>query len=431
MDIGEGSTVDAMIEGMGMLVHDSRSSKELDIDIERYFEELQNDETKIEWDFDKDSDKDVDNDPDEDSDGDADDDPTDDSIDKTMRILTHRILYPVLWYDALRMEETGPPTTSQSSALVAPEMNLPTLDMGPCAPDMLPLAGGLHPEILENYNPFREPPATSHLSSRSGSMGLTKLGLSSLRLSEIYDGESFKERTRGRRGLMRAIGPRYGIIRITQRIKPSTSGIRRTGLRERENGEPRSTWAEKFHEIRKKAEKDVEASSTAMPDDLQLMAIITSGMGHNRLYEASLEATHFITESNRAVAALAPCCLDHEQRLMRRVEDVVSIVSAVFYEHMTQLLEHNDLAYIPFPLMMPLVRAAMSVDPSTFSSTTAAAARTSEHIKANAFLMVRGSKKKRAQPETSTPPAVAFIPLGTFAYPAATSTPLATLTPFP
>ncbi|KAI5671621.1 hypothetical protein M9H77_11985 [Catharanthus roseus] len=59
VDIVEGSTIDAMIKDVGMLVHDSRSSEELDID---------------------DSDEDFDGDTDNDLNEDADNDPNDDSI---------------------------------------------------------------------------------------------------------------------------------------------------------------------------------------------------------------------------------------------------------------------------------------------------------------------------------------------------------------
>ncbi|KAI5674307.1 hypothetical protein M9H77_14671 [Catharanthus roseus] len=128
----------------------------------------------------------------------------------------------------------------------------------------------------------------------------------------------------------------------------------------------------KFHEFRRKAEEDVEASGTAMPNDLQLIAIVAGGMSRTCLYEVGSKATHLIVESSRAATTSAPCCLDHKQRLMRRVEDVVSRVSAVFDEHMRCLFKHNHLTYIPFPLMMPLGSTTMSVDPFTSSSTTAA-----------------------------------------------------------
>ncbi|KAI5681782.1 hypothetical protein M9H77_03010 [Catharanthus roseus] len=121
----------------------------------------------------------------------------------------------------------------------------------------------------------------------------------------------------------------------TLRIKSSPNGIRGAGLRDREDGEPGSTWQKdlierfslskyleelhkhqkgeknveyadfysaqfwkKFHEVRKKAEEDAEASSTPMLDDLQLMAIVACGVSRGRLYGAGSKAAHFIAESN-------------------------------------------------------------------------------------------------------------------------------------
>ncbi|KAI5667514.1 hypothetical protein M9H77_17367 [Catharanthus roseus] len=133
---------------------------------------------------------------------------------------------------------------------------------------------------------------------------------------------------------------------------------------------------EKFHEVRK-AEEDAKASSTPMPDGLQLMPIVVGRVSRDHLYGAGSEAVNFIVESSRAVVGLAPCCLDHDQRLMQRVEDAVSRVFVTFDEHMRQLFEHNQLAYIPFPLMVPLVRVAMSAYTST-STLTATVMGTSE-----------------------------------------------------
>ncbi|KAI5677669.1 hypothetical protein M9H77_08619 [Catharanthus roseus] len=338
MDINEGSTIDAMIEDVGTLVRDSLSLKELDINFETYFEKLQNDETEIEWDSNEDSDKDADNDPDEDSDEDADDDPDDDSIDEN--VLTNSFTFLLYCrYDASRTEETGRcypglPTTSESSTS---QSSTPTaLDIDP--PALRPL-----------------PRDTQELLYLSGSTSLTTLGLRSCRLSEISGGETFRERTRGRRRLMRSIGPRCGIIRISLRIKPSPNRIRGIELRDGEDGEPGSTWV-----VRRKAEEDAEALGIAMLDDLQLIAIVASGTSRGCLYRADSKAAHRIADRSQAIAALVP------------VEDVVSIISAAFDEHMRQLFEHNNLAYIPFPQMMPLVRAAMSANPSTSSLTTAA-----------------------------------------------------------
>ncbi|KAI5674370.1 hypothetical protein M9H77_14734 [Catharanthus roseus] len=104
---------------------------------------------------------------------------------------------------------------------------------------------------------------------------------------------------------------------------------------------------------------------TVIPDDLQLMAIVAGGTSRGRLYRAGPQLYW------------GSCCLDHEQRLMRRVEDVVSRISAIFDKHMRRLFEHNHLVHIPFPPMMSFVKAAMSTDFPTYLS-TAAAIRTSE-----------------------------------------------------
>lgn len=46
-----------MIEDIGPLVHESHTLKEFDFKVEKYFEEVENDETKIEQDYDEDSDE--------------------------------------------------------------------------------------------------------------------------------------------------------------------------------------------------------------------------------------------------------------------------------------------------------------------------------------------------------------------------------------
>ncbi|KAI5657930.1 hypothetical protein M9H77_26723 [Catharanthus roseus] len=48
VDIHEGSIIDVTNKDVGPLVHEFRSSKELDIAVEIYFEEVQNDEIEIE-----------------------------------------------------------------------------------------------------------------------------------------------------------------------------------------------------------------------------------------------------------------------------------------------------------------------------------------------------------------------------------------------
>ncbi|KAI5676163.1 hypothetical protein M9H77_07113 [Catharanthus roseus] len=132
-------------------------------------------------------------------------------------------------------------------------------------------------------------------------------------------------------------------------------------------------FSAKFYKLQRKIKEGAEVLGIVMPDKLQLMVIVACSMRRGRLYRAGLGAAHLIAESSRAVATLVSCCLDHEQRLIWRVEDIVSRASSAFDEHMRWLFKHNHLAYILFPSMMPHVRVAISVDPSISSSTTAAA----------------------------------------------------------
>ncbi|KAI5664444.1 hypothetical protein M9H77_23767 [Catharanthus roseus] len=74
IDIHEGSTIDVTIEDVGPLTYEACSLKELRITIERYFEEIQNDEIEIEWDFDEDFDKENNYDSNAESDNDSDED---------------------------------------------------------------------------------------------------------------------------------------------------------------------------------------------------------------------------------------------------------------------------------------------------------------------------------------------------------------------
>ncbi|KAI5667060.1 hypothetical protein M9H77_16913 [Catharanthus roseus] len=165
-----------------------------------------------------------------------------------------------------------------------------------------------------------------------------------------------------------ATGPRCGIIGTPLRVKPSLNETRGTGLREREDesrealgfkknlterfsrkkyleelhkhqkGEKKREYVdfhstrfwEKFHKIQRKAEEDDVVSVTGMLNDLQLMAIKASGVSCNCLHGVGSEAAHFIFESGRAAAGLASYCLDHEQWRMRRVEDVVPRIPAIF-----------------------------------------------------------------------------------------------------
>ncbi|KAI5665008.1 hypothetical protein M9H77_24331 [Catharanthus roseus] len=260
VDIGEGSTIDAMIEDVGMLVHDSHLSKELHIDVETYFEELQNDETKA-----------------------------------------HLVPQSCLPHSRqLHGSEDGSSSSRYGS-----------FGSGYGSSDLEASTQRFSGTIA----PFQEPPLTSHLffGAVNGSSHTWFEIPQAVR--DIWWGEFqvLPEQLLG------------------GALQTSEGGVRKFLLR-------RILGEMSF------GPEDAEVSGTTMPNDLQLMAIIAGGTS----------------------------CDHHEQRLMRRVEDDISRVSAAFDEHMRQLFEHNHLAYIPFPSMMPFVRVVMSVDPSTSSSTVAA-----------------------------------------------------------
>ncbi|KAI5661701.1 hypothetical protein M9H77_21024 [Catharanthus roseus] len=77
---------------------------------------------------------------------------------------------------------------------------------------------------------------------------------------------------------------------------------------------------------RQKAEKEAATTCTSMPDDLQLMATISSRLSRDWLYEPSSEVAHLRSESSQTTIELPPC-LEGEQRIMRRVEVAVSSVA--------------------------------------------------------------------------------------------------------
>ncbi|KAI5654344.1 hypothetical protein M9H77_31531 [Catharanthus roseus] len=109
-----------------------------------------------------------------------------------------------------------------------------------------------------------------------------------------------------------------------------------------------------------------------MPNDLQLMATISGGLSHSQLYGDGSEAAHLKAESSRAAVGLPPCYLETEQWIMRRVEAIVSIVRAAFDDHMRRFAEQSHLSSAPMPLMMDIVKAAMTAIPLTSSSTAVA-----------------------------------------------------------
>ncbi|KAI5661463.1 hypothetical protein M9H77_20786 [Catharanthus roseus] len=141
------------------------------------------------------------------------------------------------------------------------------------------------------YSSLLEQLPTSQLSSKSSSTGLTTLGLRSHSRFEICGGESF-------RNDQKDLTKRFSQSKYLEEFHKHQMGGEEGG--------------KKFHEVRRKAEEDAEASGIPTPDDLQLIAIIASGVSCDHLCGASSEAAHFIAENSRAAAGLASFCLDHE-----------------------------------------------------------------------------------------------------------------------
>ncbi|KAI5673700.1 hypothetical protein M9H77_14064 [Catharanthus roseus] len=118
------------------------------------------------------------------------------------------------------------------------------------------------------------------------------------------------------------------------------------------------TRKERFHEVKRMAEKEATTTGTTMPDDLALMAIVAGGVRHECVYEVGSEAVYLRVKSSwilscTGLAPIMPCCVDccGEWRLPFR----------------------NHLVYIRPPLMLDLIRAAMGIGTSTSSPPAPAA----------------------------------------------------------
>ncbi|KAI5666964.1 hypothetical protein M9H77_16817 [Catharanthus roseus] len=107
---------------------------------------------------------------------------------------------------------------------------------------------------------------------------------------------------------------------------------------------------ERFHEAKKKVEEEAAVTGTVVPDNLAFMAIVVGGVRRGHVYGAGLEVVHLRAESSQTLSCrgLALICPD----MLRTVE------AAVY---------RADLVYIPPPLILDLVRAAMGTDTSTSS----------------------------------------------------------------
>ncbi|KAI5649813.1 hypothetical protein M9H77_35818 [Catharanthus roseus] len=119
----------------------------------------------------------------------------------------------------------------------------------------------------------------------------------------------------------------------------------------------------KFHKARQKAKVEAATTGTPMPYALHC----------GRLYGAGSKAAHLRAKSSRVADGLPPCCLEVKQRIMRRVEAVVSNVCTAFNEYMRQFVEQSHLPYTSMPPIVDIVRAAVAIVPSTSLSTAAVA----------------------------------------------------------
>ncbi|KAI5650024.1 hypothetical protein M9H77_36029 [Catharanthus roseus] len=189
----------------------------------------------------------------------------------------------------------APPTpASTGGPLYLLSTSQPTLSQ---APPMTVANMGSHLVLPSPTYPLQEPLPTSQLSSRSSPTSLTTLSLRSRRRSKICGGESFRKNG----------NPFVCVLQQKDLTERFTQSKYLEELHKHQKGEKKE---EEY--VQRKAEEDAEASDTPMPDDLQLMAIITGGVSHSHLYGAGSEEDHFIVESSRAAAGLASCSLDNE-----------------------------------------------------------------------------------------------------------------------
>ncbi|KAI5662565.1 hypothetical protein M9H77_21888 [Catharanthus roseus] len=150
-------------------------------------------------------------------------------------------------------------------------------------------------------------------------------------------------------------------------------------------------------------QEEAAATGILLPDDLQLMVTISGALDRSRLYGAPSKAAHLRAKNSWAAARLPPCCLEMEQRIMRRIEATVSSVCAAFDEHRRWFAEQSHLPYTLMPPMMNIVRAAMVVVPST-SSSMAVVAGTSDAARVSSSTPPPPSLMARAPAPLILPP---------------------------
>lgn len=116
-------------------------------------------------------------------------------------------------------------------------------------------------------------------------------------------------------------------------------------------------------------------TGTTKPDELRILAMAAGGITRSHLYraiseEAYLKAWSSRTPSSRGLEPIEACGADAEQRMLQWVQVAISSVSSWFDEYMKQLFKQNHLVSTPPRTMLDLIRAAMVVVSSIYSSST-------------------------------------------------------------
>ncbi|KAI5675910.1 hypothetical protein M9H77_06860 [Catharanthus roseus] len=152
-------------------------------------------------------------------------------------------------------------------------------------------------------------------------------------------------------------GARKQIVDSTERFSKSRH---LEELHKYKSGDKKGQYVDFYSEEFWKAKEEATATGVPLPNDLQLMATISSGLNRDWSYRASSEVAHLKTERSQATARLPPCCFEAKQRIMRWVEAVVSNICTTFDEHMRQCAKQSHFSYIPMPPMMDITRSYMA-----------------------------------------------------------------------
>ncbi|KAI5681352.1 hypothetical protein M9H77_02579 [Catharanthus roseus] len=205
--------------------------------------------------------------------------------------------------------------------------------------------------FIFHYILLREPPPTSQLSCRSCSPSLTTMrmgldityhqdeacmGSQGQWLDKRFDWRCLGSEEEARLESKDVLGANDEILgefykskHLEELHKPQKGGKKGQYI----DFQSKEFW------ITSKADEEASATSAAKSNEFQLMTYIASGLSRDQLYTAGLEAAHLKAESSQATIGLPPCYLDAEQRIMKRVDAVVSSVYATFDKQIRRFVE--------------------------------------------------------------------------------------------